>query len=153
MKQELINETEPGTEVLLPDKLSDCLLLALDDLAKVERQPHKYRVIMRTWHTPGQEYPENPNLCAVCFAGAVMAMTCNMRRHQILGPDDFCEHNEIRFRALNEVRIGLVKSALWRMGHDVSTPEFQVCDYSSGYRDRFSKDILNIVEFLQSRGF
>lgn len=51
----------------LPDKASDLLTLALNDLAKVERSP-RYVVNMHIWHAPN-------GACSVCFAGAVMAQT------------------------------------------------------------------------------
>ena len=50
----------------LPDKLSDCLELALGDLEKCERSK-RYRIDMIEWHNPVAE------TCYVCLAGSVIA--------------------------------------------------------------------------------
>lgn len=60
---------------MLPDKLSDCLELALADLAKVERHKSKYVVNMGRWHE------HDDGKCSVCLAGSLLAKTMKI-------PDD-----------------------------------------------------------------
>jgi hypothetical protein len=55
----------------LPDKPSDLLQLALDDLELCEKD-RNYTIDMSEWHTPSQDESEK---CAVCIAGAVIAKT------------------------------------------------------------------------------
>lgn len=52
---------------LRQDKLHELLELALDDLAKCESQPDKFRIDMDDWLYRDGE------ICAVCLAGATMA--------------------------------------------------------------------------------
>lgn len=59
----------------LPKKLSDVILLALEDLRKIEKDP-KYMIDMGVWHEPRTSREDkNTKVCAVCFAGAVLAKT------------------------------------------------------------------------------
>lgn len=92
------------TKDVLPDKLSDLILVALADLEKVEADP-RYEVAMWTWH---QEdiFNKNITVCQVCFAGSVMAKTFNCKLNKEASPSDFPVSAERKLRALNELRVG-----------------------------------------------
>ena len=83
-------------EANLPDKLSDVILLALEDLRKVERSK-KYNVNMGNWHDPN-------GACSVCFAGALISQSDEATPEKHLEPDDFEPEDEIKFYALNHLR-------------------------------------------------
>ena len=51
----------------LPSKLSDVILIALEDLEKAEKSK-EYEIDMDDWYKPN-------GVCKVCFAGAVMAQS------------------------------------------------------------------------------
>lgn len=90
----------------LPDKLSDLIELALNDLAEVERDP-RYSVEMWDWHEKKEDY------CSVCLAGAVMAKTLGVPYGKTSFPDYFAnEKIERALNAIDRVRIGFVGSAL-----------------------------------------
>jgi len=65
----------------LPDKLSDIILIALEDLRKVERSK-KYKVYMGVWHSPN-------GVCSVCFAGAVMSQCEGANSKNVVKPLQF----------------------------------------------------------------
>ena len=84
----------------LPDKLSDLLELALDDLETTEKDP-RYMIDMGEWHTPTN------GKCMVCLAGAVMAQTIGVPLSYPIPVT-----NNPKFLALNQVRTGHVGFAL-----------------------------------------
>lgn len=81
----------------LPNKLSDVIMVALEDLVKAERSK-RYKVNMDHWHAPNGK-------CSVCFAGAVMAKCDGVRPSEYIGPSDFSGRSERALRALNFVRL------------------------------------------------
>ena len=93
--------TEPKK---LPRKLSDVIDVALKDLAWVERHPKTYTVDMGGWH---EVYDE---ICAVCFAGAVMAKTLATDPKRDAVPDSFDKYTESRLSDLNFLRMGGLQS-------------------------------------------
>ena len=96
-----------------PKKLSQAIMLALNDLALVE-QDSRYKVKMDEWHI------KNNNKCEVCFAGSVMAKTCEVPLNELTCPSDFSADWNIVFRALNYVRLGEIHRALNMMYLDGS---------------------------------
>lgn len=95
----------------LPNKLSDLIDLAVDDLSAVEKMK-RYAVNMSDWHVPTNETISDK--CEVCFAGSVMARTCG------LSPDvdgyNYMNSRGLRFEnkmlALDSVRRGYVETAI-----------------------------------------
>lgn len=82
----------------LPDKPSELIRLALDDLAKVERSK-RYVVNMNGWHEPNGR-------CAVCLAGAVMAQHFGASPKQNMFPSDYHEETCGKLQALDHFRLG-----------------------------------------------
>ena len=105
------------TERKLPEKLSDCLALALEDLKAVELNP-KYRVVMSNWHLP------TPKGCEVCLAGAVMSQRLGALPTEMRSPA-MDEHNDIspddlnRLVAIDALRQGEIHRALSLVGERV----------------------------------
>ena len=54
----------------LPDKPSELLILAMEDIERVEADP-RYKIDMGSWHEPNGK-------CKVCAAGSVMAKTLKL---------------------------------------------------------------------------
>lgn len=65
----------------LPNTPSACIRIACDDIEKVLAMPDRFRVAMSVWHSRASfafdvpVHDADPDICCVCFAGAVMAQT------------------------------------------------------------------------------
>lgn len=82
----------------LPTKPSNLILLALTDLAWIEKSK-RYTVDMLTWH---ESYNHK---CSVCFAGSVMARTLEANRKEDLSPSSFHLKTTMSLNALNSFRM------------------------------------------------
>jgi len=138
--------------ITLPDKLSDLMQLALDDLAKVEQDP-QYRVNMGDWHN-GTTVAYG-NACVVCFAGAVMAKTLGVPSERFVTPARFDEDTRRKLYALDKAREGYVGMALARLGKrdDVCNVDMRryVVEYAhdpKAWRD----DMNQIIKHLREKG-
>lgn len=105
--------------VILPRVMSKLIVLALNDLKKVERS-RRYRVDMAIFHAPTMFTGTlaAPLKCTVCFAGAVMAARLGAPRDEELYPDDF-KGNAAQLQALDHLRrgrVGLAAESLGRSG-------------------------------------
>lgn len=83
-----------------PKRFSTAILMALNDLALVERDK-RYSVNMSQWHHP--TWSGDTSVCEVCFAGSVMAKTHNAPEDRFLYHNDFPEWENI-FSALDCIR-------------------------------------------------
>ena len=133
---------------LLPNLPSDLILLALEDLEMAE-QNKKYRVSMERWHFPMEDQP-----CSVCLAGAVMAMSLDANPAKDYIPCDF-DHEGDKLRALNEFRIGEVRSGLRSMGYDVDDNEeiedVPITHYAVSHT-QFKADMRALANTLKENG-
>jgi len=103
----------------LPDKLSDCILVALGDEHLAFESPNFKIDMDDAWYATNDDKTE---VCSVCFAGAVMAHTLEQqlapsneddcRLENCLHPGVFSDHNNNRLRALDRIREGNVIEAL-----------------------------------------
>ena len=104
----------------LPDRPSELLRLAVNDLEKAERSP-KYEIEMGHWH-----FPLDDDLCTVCMAGAVMAFTLDVphdEEYAVLSRS-FDADTRGKLHALDDFRRGYVGDALRILGmHDELTTE------------------------------
>lgn len=132
----------------LPDKLSDLILVALDDLEKVENDP-RYDINMGWWHRPGV-YNQK---CLVCLAGSVMAKSLGTSPERTRYPNDFDDKTEAKLDALNWARVGDVDYAL----HHLDVPQSSytsfnrsVVDYSDD-PEQFKADMREIVAALKEQ--
>lgn len=88
-----------------PKKLSQAIMLALNDLALVEKNP-KYEVDMADWH-----YYED-DTCFVCFAGSIIAQTFGVNPKKTIWANSFDADWKHIFYALDGIRKGDIVSAL-----------------------------------------
>lgn len=88
----------------VPDKLSDLIQLALDDIDKCQKD-ERYVINMGTWHSLWD------GKCHVCLAGAVMAQTHELPLNK--SPLNLWEDNKWKhaFHALDDVRMGKLGNA------------------------------------------
>ena len=100
----ILPEAKPTTREL-PDRLSALILVALEDLEKVEASP-RYKVRMEIWHLPQKDY------CGVCLAGSVIAFSLGADPDVPIQPDDFHHSIDDKLCALNLVRGGDISLAL-----------------------------------------
>ncbi len=82
----------------LPEKFSDTIDLALDDLEKIE-QDERYRVDMGLWHTV-----DHDEKCHVCLGGAVMARTLEVDIDNCVIPEELGNAVARKLNALDELR-------------------------------------------------
>lgn len=141
-----------------PKKLSAAIMMALNDLALVKKDP-SYKVNMGSWHTP-----YDTDLCHVCFAGSVMAKEFGSDPTEELNPFDFGSEWASVFYALNDVRVGLVASALRRFyspGIEDSLDEFKgfsrdLCDECLSFEndpEEFKNAMCDLAAMLESLGY
>jgi len=100
----ILPEVKPTTREL-PDKLSDLILVALEDLERAEASS-RYKVTMGTWHLPGRDR------CGVCLAGSVMAFSLGADPGAPTLPRDYPRCIDSKLYALNMVRGGEISAAL-----------------------------------------
>lgn len=92
----------------LPSKLSDAVIMAVDDLVKVERSK-LYEVNMMSWHYAGLP----GRACQVCLAGAVLAKEGGVPPEKSVELDEFTEDTILaKIEALDYIREGDVLRAL-----------------------------------------
>lgn len=138
--------TKPQT---LPDKPSALILLALHDLAKVERQKKKFVVDMGAW-------VERLNgKCAVCLAGSVMVSTLGLPLPE--GRYDEIVPMETRFSrklyALNYFRGGEMDDAFHALQlakPDAIPDDIKVASYSN--KTTFKRDMRKMAALLAKHG-
>ena len=131
----------------LPEKLSDCIDVALKDLELVVGDP-RYIVDFEEWHVPGGA--QFNTQCTVCFAGSVMAKSLGIDPAKDMVPSDFGSHSQMRLRAIDDIRHGRLSAALDNLEIESDLPDMEVNqrDYSE-----FKKDIKAIAEVLRKHGY
>jgi hypothetical protein len=128
----------------LPEKLSDCIILALKDEELCFNSPD-YIIDMNIYHTPTRSG------CIVCFAGAVMAQTLERKFKCTPKAETFGVHNANRLLALDTIRVGglIVPLAMLDIPHpDTLRPWLDVTPYQVD-RSEWRNDMGKIVELLQ----
>ena len=131
----------------LPDKLSDLLELALDDLEKIEKNP-RYGITMSAWHEP---LPDG--ICHVCLAGAVMAQTLEVPHNSDITPSLFPDTLSRKLNALDFLRKGEIAYAQMQMGMDVYTQglDIDVIKYHIDPKG-FKQTLRKLVPELREKG-
>lgn len=105
----------------LPRKLSECLMLALEDLEVADRSS-KFTVDMGAWYSRNK----STGHCVVCLAGSVMALSLQhtkrvrktLTERSSTNPCDYSRHNSDRLYALNYLRMGGFFNALLLISKD-----------------------------------
>jgi hypothetical protein len=135
---------------LLPNKLSDCIDVALKDLDAAKKLG--FKVDMNSW------YQRKGKTCTVCLAGAVIAREFDLDNYESVGPSSLCtyrrlitKHDENRLYALNLLRQGFVSMAVSFVDTVDNLPHTML---SSGNLDtkEWRKDMHNIRDYLREQG-
>ena len=104
----------------LPDKPSDLITAAIIDLEKAEKMPDVYTINMGKWHEPVTYWYEDDTLvqgkgderCAICFAGAVMAMELGCTPIENCMPSEYDDATKLKLMSLDAFRCGQFDLAL-----------------------------------------
>lgn len=154
----------------LPDKPSELIRLAVADLERAEASPD-YIIDMGCWHEP------IPNgLCAVCFAGAVIAGTLGahprvlhrVQTGSVLGQHAFVRNaDDIKLNGLNSLQCKSLKYTLIefanasmirhdRIGGLTEALIHAVCDLPNEYDDspeQFKSGMRLIASEFEHNGY
>jgi len=138
---------------LLPNKLSDCIDVALKDLDAAKALG--FKVNMGNW------YRNEGKTCTVCLAGAVIAREFDLDAGEDAGPytlyftdNLITNHDYQRLHALNLVREGYVEEALDRMelGFKSLPPISNISITGNKDTKEWRKDMLSIRDCLREQG-
>ena len=133
----------------LPDKLSDLLEIALDDLELVEADPH-YAVNMNQWHNISSVN----GICHVCLAGAVMAGTLRADPGQHTMPIDY--PRDVRRKlltldafAMGDIHMGFRDSSI---PPDPDFPDIDIPEYSVD-PEGFKQTLRDLIPELRAKNY
>ena len=138
---------------LLPNKLSNCIDVALKDLDAAKALG--FKVNMGNW------YRNEGKTCTVCLAGAVIAREFDLDAGEDAGPytlyftdNLITNHDYQRLHALNLVREGYVEEALDRMelGFKSLPPISNISITGNKDTKEWRKDMLSIRDCLREQG-
>lgn len=132
-------------EPLLPEKLSDCLAVALGDLIKCERQKGTYRIYMMTFHQPNSH-------CTVCLAGAAMAQTLGVPPTEPSCPSGFNQHNNVRLNAISNCAISSLADGLQELGLEVIEGAWKRTPSYASDPKAFKAAIRSYIKELRAKG-
>ena len=131
----------------LPDNPSALLTVMLRDLRQIEATPG-YEVDTTIWHVP------DGASCAVCMAGAVMAVSLGAPRTVTRAPGNF-RGNTNKLYAIDHFRQGDCSYAFWTM----SLPEpigrrfNRTMPKYSKRNKKFHKAVAELIDDLRASGF
>ena len=118
--------------IQLPSRLSDLLEIGLRDYMKVRRIPKLYRIDMSEWHLPTTRdpifdddgyiigYRRKKEICSVCMAGAIMAMTFHIPHDVIARPSTsrfFNNDDYVKLSNIDLLRRGKVSDVTLQHKH------------------------------------
>ena len=131
----------------LPDRPSELLRVALDDLRKCEADP-RFKIDMSQWVMP------QDGVCYVCLAGSVMIQELGASPKIGCLPSHFSEEVSDKLDALNEFRMGFIDAAYESLGQELpeNLPEgIRVTRYNDD-KEQFHKDMESLIKLLQEHG-
>ena len=138
-------------ETRLPEMFSECIRLALKDEQIMHDSP-VYHVDMNVYH---QIRDDEHSVCSVCFAGAVIAGTLNIRHDKNVEPCDFDAYTEDRLYALDLIRTGEIGEALTQIDiPEEMHPKPDTKKVRSYHINRkgWRRDMFSIANKLQAQG-
>lgn len=162
----------------LPEKLSDCLTVALGDMDKCYKS-NKFVVDMAEYFSIKRSTAEARitaiTPCSVCLAGGVIAKTINgkdLEKYDEMGPSTLhsmgfiTEDDKKRLYALDKLRQGAIYAALEELGSDAQNLELDYSfeigspDFKQGmgygneneYKE-FRQDLFALRDYLAKEGF
>lgn len=136
----------------LPSKMSQLILVALKDLAKVEKDS-RYRINMNMYH--GTLWQESEK-CPVCLAGAVMAKTLKTPIHEMREPTDWPKGIREKLYAIDYLRVGDINSAADEL--NIKPPrafkfsDVNIISYERNKR-KFHRDMKKLASDLKKVGY
>lgn len=139
---------------ILPEKPSDLIELALNDLIKVEHDK-RYKIDMNEWHRPNGD-----GICVVCQAGAVIAKTFKTPPTSLFDFFGASTWDNVRLDALDDIRAGNFEG--FEASLELNTDLSNLSDVYYGARlwityDRnpelYKMNMQTIAEFYKSIGF
>lgn len=130
----------------LPDKPSELIRRALQDMEAVEKMP-QYMINLSTWHEP------KGDVCEVCLAGATIAAQ-GFPSNKTIWPYDFDDKTWAKLSALNYLRIGWIENAFDYL--DIDFPEninkwVNITTYEKS-PEKFKSDMYKLADYLQENG-
>lgn len=147
---------------VLPDKPSELLILAMQDLEWVEGNKD-YIIDMDNWHRPVDWV--GGKVCEVCLAGSVMARTLEIPAQARTDPSDFSDGLQNKLLAINGFRTGTMRDGLRFFYRDYDAIPDSLCnlfsiddqtalDYSSSANDRteWKNCMYDLIGILQAEG-
>lgn len=142
-----------GENMELPNKASELLRLAINDLELIEKD-ERYSIDMNTWHI----YNNEDNKCAVCLAGSIIAKTLNYNILKLFNFSNFSENIHEKLEALNEFKNGNIIWGLARLNLDYSfmkgeltEPSVDLTKYSEN-PSLFKQQILDLADIFEAEG-
>ena len=162
-----------GRRKTLPNKPSELILLALQDIAKCEKLRKQYKIDMDVWWHVGTKGKP----CVVCAAGAVMCQSLKRPRYVFaldrisdadelvenqkepqdyaVYPEDYPENIECKLEAIDCFRQGEIQDGIDRMGIEQQCPDylrkFPVPSYELDKRG-FKRRLRTLARLLQKEG-
>lgn len=138
---------------VLPDKMSELILVALADLCKVEKLKDSFEIDMEQWHV-GNDYTAS-NKCVVCFSGSVMAMTLGVPDDRNEDGSSFPSRINKKIDAIDRLRTGQVAWAGTYLGLDhtkLSDYDRPVASYHADAA-QFKRDMRKLAKDLAQGGY
>lgn len=130
----------------LPNKPSQLLRLAMNDLEIIEKDP-RYEIDMAEYH-----YRADGFTCLVCMAGAVMANTMKLDYTKYAHPISFPDETRQKLFAINSLRCGDVVEALVILGLKM---KYGLCFKATDYhkdKEAFKFEMEFLIIALQEEG-
>lgn len=134
-----------GSMKQLPDKPSELIRVALQDLEAVENDS-RYSVDMDVWHEP-----DTYTTCYVCLAGSVIAKSLGAPATHSQNPDHYPYSVERKLRALDWLRAGFIKEFLECLRCPLPESLPDETDYIY-YGENFKEALLDISAILEAEG-
>lgn len=138
----------------LPDKPSALIIMALEDLEKVEKDPRYVVDMDHLWHGPVYENLADNAICSVCLAGAVMSAGMGTGSNDFCSPENFNEEIGFKLMTINELRKGAVASAfrmLCRPRPADLQYVYRITEYAKDPA-RFKADMRDLATTLKNAG-
>lgn len=142
----------------LPDKPSELIRVALEDLAKIEDDP-QFTIDMHQWFA--RDFTEDhagnrATVCFACAAGAVISQRANIPTGAVyLDPQDFSDEVCNKLHAINRLRLGEVGVACLALGIDPPARVrmfYEVADYDHDNGKTFRADLEKLADTLEAAG-
>jgi len=132
---------------VLPDRPSELIRVALDDLEKCEADP-RYETHMYSWHDP------HDGKCLVCMAGAVMAKRLGAPPALSLAPYSYDFQTARKLRAIDYGRCGLLDEMLFQLNIErpKELPSYIDVAYYDDDPAAFKSDMRKLAELLEAHG-